>query len=310
MSWTRHHVCRLPGNPVSRAWFHRTPTFLLTPCSWGRCRPPCGAVCRPRPPCPCPRLPWGPAGCSGRWGSAWSPRWAATPLSPALLLSESLNQEECRHTADRLRSLTVKSWNEEGKVIMSVALPAGLLASSPCVYWTPVCVTELTVTVWRLGRLTWPVWPKGRVWTGARVSCWVWPWPWGNWSPWSDWTPWTWKTGRETKKMELIQILSDCEGISSQWSVAALPGRSATGSDPWRWRSGPGWGRYLGWPAAHSAESDWLQSGPGPAPPGPERPPTAGWVGRWWWRWRTSPSQEEQGYQGSRNGFHQLKFKT
>lgn len=70
-------------------------------------------------------------------------------------------------------------------------VPAGLFASSPCEYWTPVCVIELTVTVWRLGRLTWPVWPRGRVWTGAKVNCWAWPWPWGSWSPWSDWTPWT-----------------------------------------------------------------------------------------------------------------------
>lgn len=68
--------------------------------------------------------------------------------------------------------------------------PAGLFASSPCVYWTP-CDTEFTVTVCRLGKLTCPAWPRGRVWTGAKVSCWAWPCPWGNWSPCSDWTPWT-----------------------------------------------------------------------------------------------------------------------
>lgn len=70
-------------------------------------------------------------------------------------------------------------------------VPTGLFASSPCVYWTPDCVTEFTVTVCRLGRLTWPVWPRGRVCTGAKVSCWACPCPCGNWSPWSDWTPWT-----------------------------------------------------------------------------------------------------------------------
>lgn len=86
------------------------------------------------------------------------------------------------------RNLRAAHKNEE---LCRCPIPAGLFASSPCVYWTPACVTEFTVTVWRLGRLTWPVWPRGRVWTGAKVSCWACPCPCGSWRPWSDWTPWT-----------------------------------------------------------------------------------------------------------------------
>lgn len=87
-------------------------------------------------------------------------------------------------------------------------IPIGLFASSPWLYWTPDWATEFTVTVWRLGRLTWPVWPRGRLWTGAKVSCWACPCPWGNWRPWSDWTPWTYRE-REMGWVELKSSFTD-----------------------------------------------------------------------------------------------------
>lgn len=203
-----------PGICVCGVSVFQEPTFLQTLCSWGRCRPLCGASCPPRPPSPCPPLPSEHAGCSGHWGSAWSLRSAATPRSLAPPLSGYLNQG--RRSRFRVsssdftpRNLRFVHKNEEFCVrVWSMCrwpIPAGLFASSPCVYWTPLCVTEFTVTVWRLGRLTWPVWPRGRVWTGAKVSCWAWPCPWGNWSPWSDWTPWTYRDGTDVSNWHLSQ---------------------------------------------------------------------------------------------------------
>lgn len=157
--------------------------------------------------------------------------------------------------------------------------PAGLFASSPCAYWPPDD-TEFTVTVCRLGKLTCPAWPRGSVWTGAKVSCWAWPCPWGNWSPCSDWTPWTY-----TESWIKPQLKATGGGAGVLLSEDSSPGTSATESGPSLWQFGPGWGRCRGWPAAHSEAFDpLLHSAPDPGPleqPGSGCPQTAaGWAVR------------------------------
>lgn len=94
--------------------FLQRPTFLLTLCSWGRCRLPCGASCPPRPASPYPHLPSERAGCSGHWGSGWSLHSAATPRSLAPPLSGHLKQG--RRSTFRI-SLTDLTWEIQDLLI-------------------------------------------------------------------------------------------------------------------------------------------------------------------------------------------------